>query len=52
MFQVDGGYRDRERWDDVHDQLSHLMAQLEHATQPYIEEAQRAADRAMKDAES
>jgi len=28
------------------------MAQLEHATQPYIEEAQRAADRAMKDAES
>jgi hypothetical protein len=49
MFEVDGGYRDRERWDDVHSELSEVMAQLERATQPYLREARKAAEKAKEE---
>ena len=51
-FEMEGGYRDREEWTGIHDRLSQIMAQLEQATQPYINEAQRAARQAMNQMKS
>jgi hypothetical protein len=46
-FETEGGYRDREDWDAVHERLTQVMAQLERATLPYLDQAQGAASRAM-----
>ena len=51
-FELKGGYEDRDEWEGIHDQLTQIMMQLERATQPYIDEAQRAARQAMNEMES
>ena len=47
-FVLDVGYEDEEHWDEAHKKLATTMAQLEAAVQPYLTEAQRQADRAMR----
>jgi hypothetical protein len=51
-FEMEGGYRDREEWTGIHDRVSQIMAQLEQATYPYINKAQRAARQAMNQMKS
>ncbi|WP_251942236.1 DUF4268 domain-containing protein [Salinibacter ruber] len=46
------GYEDEDRWDEAHEQLARSMAQLEAAVGPYLEEAQKAADRYARQVES
>lgn len=49
---VDVGYEDEDQWDEAHEELAASMAQLEEAVQPYLEDAQDAADRYARQSES
>ncbi len=42
--EVQGGYEDEDRWDDIHEELARAMTQLESAVEPYLDEARQAAE--------
>jgi hypothetical protein len=46
--EADGGYADEERWEEVQVELARALAQIESATEPYLEEARRRAREEMR----
>jgi hypothetical protein len=47
-YIADGGYRDPERWDSLHEDLAQVMATLEQAVESYFPKARRAAEEVMR----